>query len=208
GGGAAGAGGGGGRPGRWGGGRGAGRLSSSPRAAGGGGNTERALGAVVGGRGRAPAGKESAEFRRLVRRNLAAWHRATPVLRGWVPGGKARFTGADGRSFVTWARKVLWRWEAGTGEPIGAPSGQSFPDEIYQVSEDGEGVVLGRGEAQHLSLRVVNARTGAPLGRACELPSAEVNSTLQVDLGAGNGVLVCWAQGERNTLRAFDVATG
>jgi WD40 repeat protein/tetratricopeptide (TPR) repeat protein len=161
----------------------------------------------------APSGPESSEFRQMVRRNLATWHRTAPLLRAWVPGNRARFIGTQGKSFVTWAGKVLYRWNAATGEPLGPAAGVSFPLDVVAVSEDGEAVVLGQVVEHSYLLRVVHARTRALLGRPCTMPLGDfATENTTFELCPGKDVLVVRTAGQvggpRHFFRVWDVATG
>jgi serine/threonine protein kinase len=140
----------------------------------------------------APPGPDTADFRLLVRRNLAAWARTAPALRQFTPQSAGRFVG-NGKAFVTWAGRTLHRWDTATGEAIGPATGKDFPAVLCAVSADGERVVAWEND-QKTSLRVYDARTGGKVGALCTVAGfAEGRPNwAQVELCPQGRVLVQW----------------
>jgi WD40 repeat protein/tetratricopeptide (TPR) repeat protein len=115
-----------------------------------------------------PTNADTEAFRRLVRLNLAAWSEAAPVLRCTLPYGHARFVGPAGQQFVVWSGKTLFRGDTATGQLLD-PAGVTFPDGIAAISEDGQRVITWQPQGDHYRFWVYDARTGALVGKPCDL---------------------------------------
>src|SRR5205085_1768822 len=74
------------------------------------------------------APEDAADFRRVVRTNLAAWGDHLPVLRHVLKGhSQAAFVGTDGKTFATLSENPYHRWDVASGRPIGSPAGRELP---------------------------------------------------------------------------------
>jgi WD40 repeat protein len=108
------------------------------------------------------APEEDADFRRVVRTNLAAWRWHLPRLRGVAAhpfGGPFRpLALANGATFVTWSGKGVQLWDAERVTTIGPPSPAHDGEYIHSAFSDG--TVLCRG-GERYSFRRPSAAAAA-----------------------------------------------
>jgi WD40 repeat protein/tRNA A-37 threonylcarbamoyl transferase component Bud32 len=95
------------------------------------------------------APEEDADFRRVVRTNLAAWRWHLPRLRGVAPNFDADEclpVALDGGArFAVWNSKGVQFWDAGTVAPLGPPSPAREGEAIRAVYGDGSLLSFGGG---------------------------------------------------------------
>jgi serine/threonine protein kinase/WD40 repeat protein len=130
----------------------------------------------------APADREAAAFRGVVRLNFSAWSRQLATLRYALPLGDAKVLGfaawahplgPGGETFVTWApgQPVRVR-ETVTGRPVGV--GWDLPADEFplEVSRDGALLLTLRDEGvdKPKAIRLRRVGTGAPAGPLCPVP--------------------------------------
>jgi WD40 repeat protein len=163
---------------------------------------------------------DAADFRRVVRTNLAAWSDRLPVLRQVVAGHRdAAFVGPDGKTFATLSGTRYYRWDVATGRPVGPVSGREYPAPsrgLWQagLTPDGGRVSIREGEADDFRVRLWDAARGAFVGEPFTYRRATPTERLNwaaVDLGSDDtapAVVVRVVARDADGLRFWDVATG
>jgi WD40 repeat protein len=143
------------------------------------------LGLLWLARSLANAPDDAADLQRVIRTNLAAWHRRVSTLR-WVLPHKGKIHhvafSPDGRTLLTVCETERYsavskykgevrRWDAATGEPLGPPiPHQGFYPGLVTFSPDRKTVLLGRDirTAQLWDLETGRPR-GSPLAHAHDI---------------------------------------